>query len=497
MMECTEKIPSGAEPGCFGFDFTDEDIRQAVEQGKLLSAEVELTRACNYQCNYCYAADPDGVDLSNELTLTEILDLLEQIAAMGARKVVLLGGEPLLYPDLETVMDRIQALGMTTEIFTNGSLVTPGMAEMLVKYPARVVVKLNTLSAELHDKFTGIPNSLKYSQDAIRNLQKAGYSKLKGMLGISSVIATWNINEIETMRRLCREQDILPYFEVITPQGRIQDNQDLLPDAQTLYDIFCKMAAIDKEYGLEWEPQPPLAGGKCFRQQYSCVVRSDGSVIPCVGVTVEIGNIRQTPLKTILSESLTLYHLKNYRKFIKGPCSVCDKAEHCYGCRGAAYQVTGDYLASDPTCWRNADKLDQIKCLPISSKGMLPHDGPMLLVDELLSIGEKSSVTRSVVRADNPFLKGNDTAGREILVEYAAQTAALMDSMEHDGKVSPGFLVEVQKFNITQTPKVGDEIIVRMKKEFDLDVWHGISVVIEVNGVRCADGELKLCIFES
>ena len=46
--------------------------------------------------------------------------------------------------------------------------------------------------------------------------------------------------------------------------------------------------------------------------------------------------------------------IKNYRTTIKGPCQSCEKKEECYGCRGAAFQMTGDYLASDPTCWRNS-----------------------------------------------------------------------------------------------------------------------------------------------
>lgn len=37
---------------------------------------------------------------------------------------------------------------------------------------------------------------------------------------------------------------------------------------------------------------------------------------------------------------------------IKGPCNSCDMTDGCYGCRGAAYQLTGDYLASDPLCRR-------------------------------------------------------------------------------------------------------------------------------------------------
>lgn len=497
MMECSDLIPIGPGSGDPRFDFSDEDIRTAAKQGKLLSAELELTRACNYRCIYCYAADPNGVDISNELTFEEICNVLDQVAELGARKIILLGGEPLIYPRLKEVLDLIYSKGMVAEIFTNGALVTEEMAQMLAAYPVRMIVKLNTMDPELHDRLTGINGSLDISFRAIERLQKAGYDKMDNMLGATTILATSNLAEAPGMRRWMRERQLLPYFEVITPQGRIMDHQTIIPSAAQVYETFLKLAEIDKEYGIEWDPQPPIAGGKCFRHQYSCVIGSSGVVTPCVGLTAEIGNVRKTPLATILSESLILYHLKNYRQFIKGPCAKCDKAEHCYGCRGAAYQVTGDYLASDPTCWRNADKLDQIKCLPISSKGMLPHDGRMLIVDELLEVGEKSSVSRSVVREDNPFLDQTGTAGREILVEYAAQTAALMDSLEHDGKVSPGMLVEVQKFHISRPPRAGDEILVYLKKEYDLDIWHGISVHIHINGEEVAEGELKLCIFDS
>jgi radical SAM protein with 4Fe4S-binding SPASM domain len=76
-------------------------------------------------------------------------------------------------------------------------------------------------------------------------------------------------------------------------------------------------------------------------------------VTPCVGVNLPLGNVRRQPLKTIVENSRVLKDLKNYRHTIKGPCNSCDMADGCYGCRGAAYQITGDYLASDPLCWRH------------------------------------------------------------------------------------------------------------------------------------------------
>jgi radical SAM protein with 4Fe4S-binding SPASM domain len=73
-----------------------------------------------------------------------------------------------------------------------------------------------------------------------------------------------------------------------------------------------------------------------------------------VGVTIPLANIRHQRLADILKNSEVIRNLKNYREMIKGACASCEKSSECYGCRGAAYQLTGDYLASDPTCWRNS-----------------------------------------------------------------------------------------------------------------------------------------------
>ena len=125
-------------------------------------------------------------------------------------------------------------------------------------------------------------------------------------------------------------------------------------DSERVHALFKALSEIDKQhYGIEWDPQPPLVGNRCLRHLFSCLVTSKGDVTPCVGVNVQLGNIREDSLEAILSRSRLLKDLKNYRQTIKGPCGTCDKASQCYGCRGAADQMTGDYLASDPLCWKN------------------------------------------------------------------------------------------------------------------------------------------------
>lgn len=339
------------------FDFSAEEIHRAAAENRLLSMEIEFSRACNYHCPYCYAADenPQMPELSSDKLDSAIF----QASELGARKIVILGGEPLLYDRLEEKIHLITSLGMGAEIFTNGSLVTPPAAEMLFRYGCRVVVKFNSLKPEIQDSMTGEKGALPAVLKAIKTLQKAGYT-IPGMLAGASVICSENIGGMLDLWKYMRENTIQPYFEMLTPQGRLLKNKHLLVPKQQVKDLFDKIAELDQAFGHQWTPQPPLVGGKCFRHTYSCVVNACGEVKPCVGVDIVIGRLEEKPLREILAQSQVICDLKNHRKTIKGACRTCEKADSCYGCRGAAYQVTGDYLASDPFCWNNPDGCDPV-----------------------------------------------------------------------------------------------------------------------------------------
>jgi len=342
----------------YNLEFTEEEIREAVADGRLLSMEIEFSRRCNFRCSYCYVVDKSVC--ANELSRAEIKDVILQAKALGARKIIILGGEPSLYPHLEEMIAFLDREGLEIEMFSNGTGINENLANVLARHRVRVVLKMNSRDETLQDHLAGIEGAFQIIHKALHCLQEAGYPSDSLFLAISTVICQQNINELPELWRWLRQQNIEPYFEVITPQGAAEKNSWLTVDGLELKNLFSRLAELDREeFGRHWEPQPPLVGNRCMRHQVSCLVTSNGEVMPCVGVTIPLGSIRQVPLATILNESEVLTNLKNYRETIKGECRSCEKASECYGCRGAAYQLTGDYLASDPTCWRNAHCADK------------------------------------------------------------------------------------------------------------------------------------------
>ena len=477
---------------CDEAGFSLEEIRAASAAGQLLTMEIECSRRCNFRCPYCY----EDAEASNELSLDEIRQLILQAKALGTRGIIILGGEPMIYPDIFEVIAFISDQGLKVEMFTNGSNIDAGNARRLAELDVKVVLKMNSRDPERQNLLCGVPEAQAVIADAFGNLKQAGYGGDGGKpMAVSSVVSTVNIDELEEMWNWLRDQKIDPYFEMITPQGNAVGNDWLYVEPEKVEDLFKRLSASDENrFGESWKPQPPLAGERCMRHQFSCYVDALGEVMPCVGVNLSIGNIRDNPLKRILHESEVMQDLRNYQGNIKGPCSTCPENEGCYGCRGAAYQLTGDYLASDPLCWKNIDKQESIDRLPMPPDGLVPQEPPMRVIDRLLSVGERKASVEAVVDESCIFLDEAGNLDPVALVEMLAQTAALFNGFRtrHLEPDSAGFLLGVKKFKVYEPVRVNDRLQINASKDMGFGAFSMVNGIVERDGVRVAEGQIKI-----
>ncbi|MEI6072412.1 MAG: radical SAM protein [Verrucomicrobiae bacterium] len=477
-----------------GFGFSLEKVEEAVRNRRLLSMEIEFGRKCNFRCPYCYVADPASE--AKELTPDEIRGAIDQSYELGARRLIILGGEPMLYPHLQDMVRHIASKGMEIELFTNGTNVTPEMADFFFGHGVKVVFKLNTFDPTVQIQLTGREWAYDCIHSALNNLLAAGYPTPEKRIAASTIICRQNIGELKDLWCWLRDRDIDPYFEMITPQGRGSRNQWLYPDAAETEALFLEIARIDNEkYGRIWEPQPPLVGNKCLRNQFSCLVDAYGNVMPCVGITIPAGNLRERPLQEILSGSLMFEDLRNFKGRIKGPCSECGQAGECYGCRGAAYQLTGDYLASDPLCWHNKHRLEEIVRLPAAAAPFAPQEIPMLLVDQLISVGDGEAVAETTVRADMLFVDRTGHLDNAAYLEMMAQTVAVYHGFQHSGQTHDapcGMLLGTRDLDVRGEARTGDVLRIRIRHTTSFGAYSVLSGTITRGGETLAAGELKV-----
>jgi len=334
-----------------GMEFTPEEIAEALKRKGLLTLELELSRLCDLRCIYCYASSGKAVD--NELTLEEIFDVIDQAEALGAKKIIVLGGgEPLMYPELLDVLKYIRSKNLIADLFTNGVTLTEEFANNLFELGVGVILKMNSRVPEVQDYLAGRKGTHAAILKAFAALQKAGYPDEDHSFGIQTIICNQNYDELPDLWRWARHEGIVPYVEAMTMQGRATEHLDLEVSPAKVKLMFEELSRIDRdEFLCSWQPHPPLVASQCARHEYSCTVTAIGDINPCPGVSVNVGNIRENKLADILSGSPVINDLRNIRTLIKGQCHDCEHNYHCYGCRGHAYHSTGDYLAEDPLCW--------------------------------------------------------------------------------------------------------------------------------------------------
>ena len=80
-----------------------------------LSATLELTNRCNFNCVHCYINQPanDQVAKQRELTTDQVKKIIDDMAEVGVLFLTLTGGEPLLRPDFAEIY--------TCLLYTSGS----------------------------------------------------------------------------------------------------------------------------------------------------------------------------------------------------------------------------------------------------------------------------------------------------------------------------------------------------------------------------------------
>ena len=473
-------------------NFTREEIARTVASRGLLSIELELTDACDFNCVYCYRADkpaPANAPLSD----AELRDAVSQAKALGARLVVLLGGEPLLRANITELCAWLRAQNLDVDLFTNGSTLTPQLARTFFELGVRVVLKMNSADATRQNNFANNASAHEAIQSALKNLRDAGYPSGAARLGVSNVIFRGNSDETESLWRWARRENIEPYFERLNP---CMQNDALALAPQELEKIFNRLAEIDRvEFGKNWQPRPPLVAHCCLRHQFSCTLTADGRVQPCVGVACSIGSVRGAPLRQILRDSSLMDSLRNFRDNIKGPCAACELSGECYGCRGTAWRLTGDALASDPLCWRNAGK--HIPALPCDAAPYLPHKPPMRFITRLLAVGDKTVEAEATLAADLICMRPDATLDPVFFAEFAAQAFGAGNSFNNwrrnDEKPCEGLLLGMNNFRVCGITRAGDTLAVSVETTCVMESFAILKASVTRGDEVLAEGALKVC----
>ena len=430
----------------------------------------------------CCRKDPGNcVSTSSNTALEkrEIQETIEKAGALGAEKISLFGEEPFGTPYITDLLDRIRTLEIKAEFSTCGSRITADTAHRLLDREVDII-----LTDPGRSEF----------DTALGHLLEAGYPATEASLAVHAQVTRDCMDELPALWQRARKHGITPIFEVRPPAR--EDLHSSLPDPKDIHALFKDLARIDdNEHGIRWTPCPPVAGPLIPSFLLCPVLTPAGDIHPLKGLGISLGNIRTTSLESILKDSEVLENLRDWRLKIKGPCRKCESIDRCFGSRALAWRITGDYMASDPTCWKNTDKNDQITYLPIPADRIIPQKAPMRLISRLLVVKERYAEVEAVVSENSPFTRADGHLEEVALFEIMAQAAAAMNGFEEfDTGLPPhrGALLGGKTIKVTGEARAGEPLVVKITKKASFGSFGVLGATVQNGESLLAKGDIKV-----
>jgi radical SAM protein with 4Fe4S-binding SPASM domain len=256
--------------------------------------DIELTERCDNACVHCYISRPaaDAEARAREMPAALVRTILEEAASLGCLGVRFTGGEPLLREDFEDLYVHARRLGLRVALFTNASLASPRIADLLARIPPLepVEVSIYGMARASYEAVTGRRGSHERAAAGLRLLRERGVRVIAKMValplnaGEESRFEAWATGDLG--------MDRAPSFGV---QLNLHGRRDAARNRGIRRQRLSADAALDvlarrpRDYVKGLKPfliSQPEGGGdalfSCGAGAGSCAVDAYGVIQPCL-----------------------------------------------------------------------------------------------------------------------------------------------------------------------------------------------------------------------
>jgi len=310
-----------------------------------ITGSIEVTARCNLQCAHCYINLPvsDHEALKRELSREELWDLLDQIVDEGCLWLLLTGGEPFIRADFLDIYTYAKHKGLLITLFTNGTLITPKVADHLAQWrPFVVEITLYGRTKETYDRVTGVPGSYKRCMRGIELLLERNVP-----LKLKSTVLTLNRHEIGEMKEYADGLGVDFRFDPMLNAGVDGDqrpvNFRISPEEVVALDLADekRMKSWREFCHRFWGPPPqPKYLYRCGAGLNTFHIDPYGQLSACMMSRVPSYDLRQGTFHEGWHRFMA--RVRTQKRTRETPCQHCDLISLCGQCPGWAQMESGD-----------------------------------------------------------------------------------------------------------------------------------------------------------
>lgn len=284
--------------------------------GSIAIIQFQYNYACNFSCTHCSISRMKKD--ARSLAIPDVKNIADQADAMGLGHWVITGGEPLVFKDMDQLVEAVGPERFYISSDTNGYLMTDEKARHMEAIGIdKIQMSLDSIRPSDHDAFRKKDSAFERAMRCIDAVKKTGMKLI-----IQTVVTKQRLYSEEFMEMLeFGKKNSIPIFITFAkPVGEWEGRFDILCGPEDLayerelektHDVYTHMTP---SYGMQLG---------CIAMTRMFSITQYGDVQPCPYMHTSVGNIFEEPLKDIVDRGLSI---KYFREFHDTCFLALDKA---------------------------------------------------------------------------------------------------------------------------------------------------------------------------
>ncbi len=268
---------------------------------------LDITNKCNYRCLHCYNSSGENNSCKNEMTDSEVLKLVKDIAEMKPCNLCFCGGEPLLRLELLLqCCDMLHNNGVRNiSMVSNGYFMTEEVAKKLkIHHVNHVQISLDGSNRETCYELRQHEQAFDKATNAIKIIADKGCFDLN----VAFCPTKNNISQFETICDICYDLGVQQLrVQPLMIIGRANKNlEKIMPSNAQYIELIKKIKQAKKNYltknfDIEYgDPLDHIFRAKDNEFNISAIslnIKSDGSITVSPYLPIVIGNVKRHSIK--------------------------------------------------------------------------------------------------------------------------------------------------------------------------------------------------------
>jgi MoaA/NifB/PqqE/SkfB family radical SAM enzyme len=275
---------------------------EKVQRGESIAIlQFQYDYRCNFRCEHCCISHFQKDKRQRCFTIPDVRELSRQADEMGLAHLVITGGEPLVFPDLDELIAAVDPQKFYITSDTNGWLLDLPRAKHLKSLGLdKIQLSLDSLDAAEHDAFRKAKGSHERALRALDASLEAGLNTL-----IATVVTHQRVQSEEFLEFLewANAKGVGVFVTYAKPVGAweghfeslvTREDMDYLRELEKKYNVFTHLTP---SYGMDLG---------CIAVKRMISITKFGDIMPCPYIHVSLGNFFEEPLKDIVERGLKI-----------------------------------------------------------------------------------------------------------------------------------------------------------------------------------------------